>query len=140
MLSRYVWILLFLIAASAAGELTPEDLQAIESIVKEEIKESEERTNLKFATVYAKIDGMEKSLIAKIDGVGKSLSFLWLLVIALIAIFASGFFYAIKKFHKAEVAAQANMESNEEVMKAIRAIESDDKLGLREMLPTLNQR
>ena len=66
---------LFLLTATAFGELTKEDLR---TIIKEEIAASEKRTrehiDLKIETVNARIDGLDKSLNARIDGLDKSLN------------------------------------------------------------------
>ena len=66
---------LFLLTATAFGELTKEDLR---TIIKEEITVSEKRTrehiDLKIETVNARIDGLDKSLNARIDGLDKSLN------------------------------------------------------------------
>ena len=74
---------LFLLTATAFGELTKEDLRTIikeevRPIIKEEITTSEKRTrehiDLKIETVNARIDGLDKSLNARIDGLDKSLN------------------------------------------------------------------
>ena len=59
---------LLLLASPVFGELTPEDLEAIRGIVKEEVTASEKRTR---EYIDLKIDGVEKSLGARIDGVEK---------------------------------------------------------------------
>ena len=66
---------LFLLTATAFGELTKEDLR---TIIKEEITASEKRTrehiDLKIETVNARIDGLDTSLNARIDGLDTSLN------------------------------------------------------------------
>ena len=97
---------LFLLTATAFGELTKEDLRTIikeevRPIIKEEITASEKRMkeyiDLKIETVNARIDGLDKSLNARIDGVEKnlndkidavhkSLDRVWFMMIALIGL------------------------------------------------------
>ena len=97
---------LFLLTATAFGELTKEDLRTIikeevRPIIKEEIATSEKRMkeyiDLKIETVNARIDGLDKSLNARIDGVEKnlndkidavhkSLDRVWFMMIALIGL------------------------------------------------------
>ena len=67
-------LLNFLFAAPVLSELTKEDLQAIRAIVKEEIAESEARTDLKFQSLTTRIDEMDKRLTASITNVGKRLT------------------------------------------------------------------
>ena len=95
-----VWILLTLLfAPPMLSELTQADLEAIRAIVKEEIKESEKRTDLKFDAVNARIDEtntridetntrideMDKRLTSEIRGVDKRFSDMRAILIALIA-------------------------------------------------------
>ena len=77
-------LLSFLFAAPILGELTKEDLQAIRTIVKEEIAESEARTDLKLQLLTTRIDEMDKRLAANIAGVDKRLGFIQALVVVLI--------------------------------------------------------
>ena len=60
--------------APVLSELTKEDLQAIRAIVKEEIAESEARTDLKFQLLATRIDEMDKRLTASIANVDKRLT------------------------------------------------------------------
>jgi hypothetical protein len=67
--TRFDWIRQHALVGPALAELTPQDLEAIRKIVKEEITESEKRTDLKFEkmnerfnTVNVRIDGLEKRL------------------------------------------------------------------------------
>ena len=89
-------LLNFLCVAPVLSELTKGDLQAIRAIVKEEIAESEARTDLKLQLLTTRIDEMDKRLTASITGVDKRLTdsissvdnrlgFLQILVVALIA-------------------------------------------------------
>ena len=64
-------LLNFLFAAPVLSELTKEDLQAIRAIVKEEIAESEARTDLKLQLLTTRIDEMDKRLTASIADVDK---------------------------------------------------------------------
>ena len=64
-------LFLLLLVSPAFGELTKDDLEAIRSIVKEEVTASEKRMR---EYIDLKIDGVEKSLNARIDGVEKSLN------------------------------------------------------------------
>ena len=64
-------LLNFLLAAPVLSELTKEDLQAIRAIVKEEIAESEARTDLKLQSLTIRIDEMDKRLTASIASVDK---------------------------------------------------------------------
>ena len=110
---RIVIILsLLLLASTAFGELTKEDIR---TIIKEEIAASEKRMreyiDLKVEAINAKIDAVEKNLNAKIDAGDKSLNAridnvekridesdgnltdrirdIWLLVLALIGLLAA---------------------------------------------------
>ena len=67
-------LLNFFFAAPIFSELTKEDLQAIRAIVKEEIAESEARTDLKFQLLATRIDEMDKRLTASIANVDKRLT------------------------------------------------------------------
>ena len=67
-------LLNFLFAAPVLSELTKEDLQAIRAVVKEEIAESETRTDLKFQLLTTRIDEMDKRWTASITGVDKKLT------------------------------------------------------------------
>ena len=78
-------LLNFLFAAPALSELTKEDLQAIRAIVKEEIAESETRTDLKLQILTTRIDEMDKRLTASITSMDKRVGFLQILVVTLIA-------------------------------------------------------
>lgn len=77
-------LLNFVLAAPVLSELTKEDLQAIRAIVKEEIAESEARTDLKLKVLTTRIDEMDKRLIDSIASVDKRLGFLQALVIVLV--------------------------------------------------------
>ena len=68
------FLLNFLLAAPVLSELTKEDLQAIRAIVKEEIAESEARTDLKLQLLITRIDEMDKRLTASITDVDKRLT------------------------------------------------------------------
>ena len=67
-------LLNFLLAAPIFSELTKEDLQAIRAIVKEEIAESETRTDLKLQILTTRIDEMDKRLTAGIADMDKSVA------------------------------------------------------------------
>ena len=67
-------LLNFLLATPVLSELTKEDLQAIRAIVKEEIAESEARTDLKLQLLITRIDEMDKRLTASIANVDKRLT------------------------------------------------------------------
>ena len=76
-------LLNFVLAAPVHSELTKEDLQAIRAIVKEEIAESETRTDLKLQLLTTRIDEMDKRLTASIADVDKRLGFLQALIVVL---------------------------------------------------------
>ena len=78
-------LLNLLLAAPVLSELTKEDLQAIRAIVKEEIAESEARTDLKLQILTTRIDEMDKRLTASITSMDKRVGFLQILVVTLIA-------------------------------------------------------
>ena len=78
-------LLNFLFAAPVLSELTKEDLQAIRAVVKEEIAESETRTDLKFQLLTTRIDEMDKRWTASITSMDKRVGFLQVLVVTLIA-------------------------------------------------------
>ncbi len=67
-------LLNFLFTAPVLSELTKADLQAIRTIVKEEIAESEARTDLKLQLLTTRIDEMDKRLTASIANVDKRLT------------------------------------------------------------------
>jgi len=67
-------LLNFVLAAPVLSELTKEDLQAIRAIVKEEIAESEARTDLKLQLLITRIDEMDKRLTASIANVDQRLT------------------------------------------------------------------
>ena len=77
-------LLNFFVAAPVLSELTKEDLQAIRAIVKEEIAESETRTDLKLQILTTRIDEMDKRLTASITSMDKRVGFLQILVVTLI--------------------------------------------------------
>ena len=76
-------LLNFFVAAPVLSELTKEDLQAIRAIVKEEIAESETRTDLKLQILTTRIDEMDKRLTASITSMDKRVGFLQILVVTL---------------------------------------------------------
>lgn len=78
-------LLNFLFAAPVLSELTKADLQAIRAIVKEEIAESETRTDLKLQLLTTRIDEMDKRLTASMTAMDKRVGFLQVLVVTLIA-------------------------------------------------------
>ena len=67
-------LLNFFFATPVLSELTKEDLQAIRTIVKEEIVASEARTDLKLQVLTTRIDEMDKRLTASIANVDKRLT------------------------------------------------------------------
>ena len=88
-------LLNFFFATPVLSELTKADLQAIRTIVKEEIAEAEARTDLKLQLLTTRIDEMDKRLTAsmtdmdkrltsRISSVEKRLGFLQALVLVLI--------------------------------------------------------
>ena len=89
------FLIYFFLAAPVLSELTKEDLQAIRAIVKEEIAESEARTDLKLQLLTTRIDEMDKRLTAStanvnkrftssISSVDKRLGFLQTLLVVLV--------------------------------------------------------
>ena len=81
-------IVLFLVVAPALGELTKEDLQAIETIIEKSEARTKEYINSKYDQVTTKIDEMDKRLTAKIDGVDNRLDDMRSYLIGLIALIA----------------------------------------------------
>ena len=84
---RIVAILsLLLLASSAFGELTKEDIR---TIVKEEVTASEKRIkeyiDLKIETVNTRIDAVDAKLNARIDALEGNVNRIWLAILALIA-------------------------------------------------------
>ena len=67
-------LLNFFFTTPVLSELTKEDLQAIRTIVKEEIAESEARADLKLQLLTTRIDEMDKRLTASITNVDKRLT------------------------------------------------------------------
>ena len=92
-------IVLLLVASPVSGELTKEDLQAIETIIEKSEARTKEYIDAKYNQVTTKIDGvdkrlttkineMDKRLTAQIDGVDKRLVDMRSFLIGLIALIA----------------------------------------------------
>jgi hypothetical protein len=81
-------IVLFLVVSPVLGELTKEDLQAIETIIEKSEARTKEYIDSKYNQVTTKIDEMDKRLTAKIDGVDKRLDDMRAILIGLIALIA----------------------------------------------------
>ena len=84
---RIVIILsLLLLASTAFGELTKEDIR---TIIREENNASEKRMkeyiDLKIETVNARIDAVDAKLNARIDALEGNVNRIWLAILALIA-------------------------------------------------------
>ena len=84
--------ILFLVVSPVLGELTKDDLQAIETIIEKSEGRTKEYIDSKYNQVTTKIDEMDKRLTAKIDGVDKRLddlrSIFTAILIALIGLIA----------------------------------------------------
>ena len=81
-------IVLFLVVSPVLGELTKEDLQAIETIIEKSEARTKEYIDSKYNQVTTKIDEMDKRLNAKIDGVDKRLDDMRSFLIGLMALIA----------------------------------------------------
>jgi type VI protein secretion system component VasF len=81
-------IVLFLVVSPVLGELTKEDLQAIETIIEKSEARTKEYIDSKYNQVTTKIDEMDKRLTAKIDGVDKRLVDMRSFLIGLMALIA----------------------------------------------------
>ena len=81
-------IVLFLVVFPVLGELTKEDLQAIETIIEKSEARTKEYIDSKYNQVTTKIDEMDKRLTSKIDGVDKRLDDMRSFLIGLIALIA----------------------------------------------------
>ena len=79
-------IILFLVVSPVLGELTKEDLQAIETIIEKSEARTKEYIDSKYNQVTTKIDEMDKRLTAKIDGVDKRLDDMRTFLIGLIVL------------------------------------------------------
>ena len=67
-------IVLFLVVSPVLGELTKEDLQAIETIIEKSEARTKEYIDSKYNQVTTKIDEMDKRLTTKIDEIDKRLT------------------------------------------------------------------
>ena len=67
-------IVLFLVVSPVLGELTKEDLQAIETIIEKSEARTKEHIDSKYNQVTTKIDEMDKRLTTKIDEIDKRLT------------------------------------------------------------------
>ena len=81
-------IVLFLVVSPVLGELTKEDLQAIETIIEKSEARTKEYIDSKYNQVTTKIDEMDKRLTAQIDGVDKRLVDMRSFLIGLMALIA----------------------------------------------------
>ena len=81
-------IVLFLVVSPVLGELTKEDLQAIETIIEKSEARTKEYIDSRYNQVTTKIDEMDKRLTAKINGVDKRLDDMRAVLIGLIALIA----------------------------------------------------
>ena len=69
-----ITIVLFLVVSPVLGELTKEDLQAIETIIEKSEARTKEYIDSKYNQVTTKIDEMDKRLTTKIDEMDKRLT------------------------------------------------------------------
>ena len=67
-------IVLFFVVSPVLGELTKEDLQAIETIIEKSEARTKEYIDSKYNQVTTKIDEMDKRLTTKIDEMDKRLT------------------------------------------------------------------
>ena len=67
-------ILLFLVVSPVLGELTKEDLQAIETIIEKSEARTKEYIDSKYNQVTTRIDEMDKRLTTRIDEMDKRLT------------------------------------------------------------------
>ena len=67
-------IVLFLVVSPVLGELTKEDLQAIETIIEKSEARTKEYIDSKYNQVTTKIDEIDKRLTTKIDEMDKRLT------------------------------------------------------------------
>ena len=81
-------IVLSLSVSPVLGELTKEDLQAIETIIEKSETRTKEYIDSKHNQVTTKIDEMDKRLTAEIDGVDKRLDDMRSFLIGLMALIA----------------------------------------------------
>ena len=81
-------IVLSLAVSPVLGELTKEDLQAIETIIEKSEVRTKEYIDSKYNQVTTKIDEMDKRLTTKIDGVDKRLDDMRSFLIGLMALTA----------------------------------------------------
>lgn len=81
-------IVLFFVVSPVLGELTKEDLQAIETIIEKSETRTKEYIDSKHNQVTTKIDEMDKRLTAEIDGVDKRLDDMRSFLIGLMALIA----------------------------------------------------
>lgn len=86
MKSTLIIIVLFVVVPPVLGELTKEDLQAIETIIEKSEARTKEYIDSKYNQVTTKIDEMDKRLTAKIDGVDKRLDDMRTFLIGLIVL------------------------------------------------------
>ena len=81
-------IVLCLVVSPVLGELTKEDLEAIETIIEKSEARTKEYIDSKYNQVTTKIDEMDKRLTAQIDGVDKRLVDMRSFLIGLMALIA----------------------------------------------------
>ncbi len=81
-------IVLFFVVSPVLGELTKEDLQAIETIIEKSETRTKEYIDSKYNQVTTKIDEMDKRLTVEIDGVNKRLDDMRSILIGLIGLIA----------------------------------------------------
>ena len=80
---------LFLVVSPVLGELTKEDLQAIEAIIEKSEARTKEYIDSKYNQVTTKIEEMDKRLTSKVEGVDKRLTDQRNILIALIGFIAA---------------------------------------------------
>ena len=81
--------ILFLVVSPVLGELTKEDLQAIEAIIEKSEARTKEYIDSKYNQVTTKIEEMDKRLTTKVEGVDKRLTDQRNILIALIGFIAA---------------------------------------------------
>ena len=80
---------LFFVVSPVLGELTKEDLQAIEAIIEKSEARTKEYIDSKYNQVTTKIEEMDKRLTSRIEGVDKRLTDQRNILIALIGFIAA---------------------------------------------------
>ena len=124
-------ILFCLIAYTAYGELTKEDLQELESIIEKSEERTKQHINSKINESTIKIEEMDKRLTAQIDNMDKRFVDMRHLLMALMALLGAviivPIIYLAKLYHQAIQNTDRAATNSEELVKHAREVHNDAK-------------